>query len=203
MFLEPDPKRSRAAEEAGYAVVFGDPLEERTMLRARPELVGVAIGLSFNEHLNSLFVSKALDLFDVPQGLVATESLYGEQTTSLLPAENAHVLFDGPHDHERWDARWRHGEVLVEPFVFQSKAQADEETAGETKATSRSRELCVIVAVKRGTGVSPMHRGYALREGDVAAVAIYGPERAAALELLERQGWVSAPTDSTSTDPPA
>jgi hypothetical protein len=67
VFLEPDPKRSRAAEEAGYTVVFGDPLEERTMLRTRPELVGVAVGLTFNEHLNSLFVRQALDSFGVPR----------------------------------------------------------------------------------------------------------------------------------------
>ena len=41
VFLETDPKRSRTAEEAGFAVVFGDPLEERTMLRAQPTLVSV------------------------------------------------------------------------------------------------------------------------------------------------------------------
>lgn len=196
VFLESDPKRSRAAEEAGFTVVFGDPLEERTMLRARPELVGVAIGLSFNEHLNSLFVREALESFDVPEGLVATESLFGEQAPSLLPEENAEVLFDGPHDHERWDVRWRHGQVVVEPFVFQPETESTKSKKGEAtsdeakKATSQSRELCVIVSVRRGSRVSPMRRGYAFRPGDVAAVAIYTQERDAAVALLAAQGWL-------------
>ena len=69
IFLESDPKRSRVAEEAGYPVIFGDPLDERTMLRARPELVGKAIALTFNEHFNSVFVRNALDAFDVPRSL--------------------------------------------------------------------------------------------------------------------------------------
>lgn len=206
VFLEPDPKRTRAAEEAGYPVVFGDPLEERTMLRARPELVGVAVGLTFNEHLNSLFVREALDSFGVPRGLVATESLFGEQAPSLLPDENADVLFDGPHDHERWDVRWRHGQVVVEPFVFQPGApSADAGAAADEakRATARSRELFVIVSVRRGSRVSPMWWGYGLRSGDVAAVAVHAPERDAAVELLATQGWVpTAPTDPTSTPQP-
>ena len=96
IFLEFDPKRSRMAEEAGYAVVFGDPLEELTFLRARPELVGKAVGATSNEYFNSLFVRQALDAFDVPHGLIAVESLFGEQSPSLLPPEDADVLFDGP-----------------------------------------------------------------------------------------------------------
>ena len=40
VFMEADPKRCRLAEEAGLPGRVGDPLEERTMLRARPELVG-------------------------------------------------------------------------------------------------------------------------------------------------------------------
>jgi NhaP-type Na+/H+ or K+/H+ antiporter len=205
VFLEPDPKRTRVAQEAGFTVVFGDPLEERTMLRARPELVGTAVGLTFNEHLNSLFVRKALDSFGVSRGLVATESLFGEQAPSHLPAENADVLFDGPHDHERWDVRWRHGQVVVEPFVFEpGSTPAEGEVADEVKtATARSRELFVIVSVRSGSHVSPMRRGYSVRPGDVASVAIHAPERDAALELLAAQGWEPiVPTAPTSTPPP-
>ena len=176
------------------------------MLRTRPELVGVAVGLTFNEHLNSLFVREALDSFGVPHGLVAMESLFGEQTQSLLPAENADVLFDGPHDHERWDVRWRHGQVAVESFVFQPDAESGVigDTLEEVKtATSRSRELCVIVSVKRGSRVSPMRRGYTFRPGDIAAVAVHTAERDAAVELLAAEGWVPiAPTGPTSTHPP-
>ena len=202
VFLEPDPKRSRVAEEAGYAVVFGDPLDERTMLRARPELVQKAIGLTFNEHFNSLFVRQALDAFDVPHGLVAMESLFGEQAPSLLPDENADVLFDGPHDHERWDVRWRHGQVAIEEFAYQpeptrSRQKAVESDAMDPKPTApRSLELFVIISVKRNRRVSPMRMGYNFRKGDVAAIAVYTLERQEALTQLAAQGWL--PLDGSS-----
>ena len=189
VFLEYDPKRSRVVEEAGFPVVFGDPLEERTFLRARPELVGKAVGATSNEHFNSLFVRRALETFDVPGGLVAMESLFGEQSPSLLPAENADVLFDGPHDHERWDVRWRHKQVIVETFDYVAPGEESSEGAAAVPSAVRSKELFAIVSVTRGRLVSPMQAAYRFRKGDVAAIAIHAPDREAALAELQRLGW--------------
>ncbi len=197
VFLEFDPKRSRMAEEAGYAVVFGDPLEERTFLRARPELVGKAVGATSNEHFNSLFVRQALDAFDVPHGLIAVESLFGEQSPSLLPPEDADVLFDGPHDHERWDVRWRHQQVVVEAFEYSPiDAAAPRGPDQPGRAAARSRELFAIVTLRRGRRVSPMRMGYEFRAGDVAAMAIHAPDHREAVETLERLGWRQCSPDS-------
>ena len=189
VFLEYDPKRSRVVEEARFPVVFGDPLEERTFLRARPELVGKAVGATSNEHFNSLFVRQALETFAVPGGLVAMESLFGEQSPSLLPAENADVLFDGPHDHERWDVRWRHKQVLVETFDYVAPKEKSSEDAAAVPPAARSKELFAIVSVTRGRLVSPMHAAYRFRKGDVAAIAIHAPDRDEALAELQRLGW--------------
>ena len=185
VFLEFDPKRSRMAEEAGHAVVFGDPLEERTFLRARPELVGQAVGATSNEHFNSLFVRQALDAFNVPHGLIAVESLFGERSPSLLPPEDADVLFDGPHDHERWDVRWRQQQVVVEEFEYNPVDGADQ----SSPAATRSRELFSILTLTRNRRVSPMRVGYVLRAGDVAAVAIHVLDHTEAVETLKLLGW--------------
>ena len=189
VFLEYDPKRSRIVEEAGFPVVFGDPLEERTFLRARPELVDKAVGATSNEHFNSLFVRQALETFDVPGGLVAMESLFGEQSPSLLPAENAAVLFDGPHDHERWDVRWRHKQVIVETFDYAAPGEESSEDAAAVPSAARSKELFAIVSVTRGRLVSPMQAAYRFRKGDAAAIATHAPDREEALAELQRLGW--------------
>ena len=189
VFLEYDPKRSRIVEEAGFPVVFGDPLEERTFLRARPELVDKAVGATSNEHFNSLFVRQALETFDVPGGLVAMESLFGEQSPSLLPAENAAVLFDGPHDHERWDVRWRHKQVIVETFDYAAPGEESSEDAAAVSSAARSKELFAIVSVTRGRLVSPMQAAYRFRKGDAAAITIHAPDREEALAELQRLGW--------------
>ena len=84
LFIEPDPKRSQVAEQAGHTVVFGDPLDDRTMQRARMELVGTVIGLTFSEHANRLFVRGAREAFGVTRGLVGLESLEDEHARRLL-----------------------------------------------------------------------------------------------------------------------
>ena len=199
VFLEFDPKRSRMAEEQGFAVVFGDPLEERTLLRARPELVGTAIGATSNEHFNTLFVRQALDAFAVPRGLIAVESLFGEQSPSLLPPKNADVLFDGSHDHERWDVRLRHQQVVVEAFEYNPSTGGESSKTGESEpVVARSKELFAMVTLTRGGRVSPMRMGYEFRAGDVAAVAIHVLDHAEAVEALERLGW--SPAAATEHD---
>ena len=198
VFMEADPKRSRLAEEAGYPVVFGDPLDERTMLRARPELVGKAIGLTFNEHFNSLFVRQALERFDIPHGLVALESLFGEQTSSLIPEDRADVLFDGPHDHERWDARWRHGEVSVHSCVYWGGARLGPlgRRVRPSVVRLRSQELFVFLSVTRDRGVTPMRMNYTFRKGDVAAIAVFTPQLESAMAELDARGWTPAQEES-------
>ena len=177
-----------------------NPLEDRTLLRARAELVGSAVGLTFSEHFNSLFVQQALDGFDVPRGYVAMESLFGEKTPSLVRQPHADVLFDGPHDHERWDSRWRHDQVTVERIVYRpvEVTSTDERPhpsePPELKPPSqRSQERYVILTVTRGKRTIPMHVGYKLREGDIASVAIFGPERDEALTALADAGWHPTP----------
>ena len=102
----------------GFAVVFGDGLQERTLRRARIELVDTVVGATFNENLNSQFVRYARHEFDVPTGLVSVSSADGGRDPEHVARHQADVLFDGPHDQERWDVRWRQGEVTIAPFEF-------------------------------------------------------------------------------------
>ncbi len=195
VFLETDPKRSRTAEEAGFAVVFGDPLEERTMLRAQPTLVGTAVGTTFNEHLNSLFVRQSLELFDVPSGYVAMDDLIGDGPAAYMAHGAADVLFDGPHDGERWDVRWRHGDVQIERLVYEpptapAPGAGDPRSVAPVSRGGPAQERYVMLTVSRRQQVSPMRMGFSPRPGDVAAVALYVAERVQGLETLATLGWV-------------
>ncbi len=190
VFLDSDPKRCHQAEEAGFSVVFGDALQERTLLRAQMELVGSAIGLTASDHLNSLFVGQAKDLFAVPNGYVAVRSLDGQETPEYVQRHKGEVLFEGPHDVERWDVRVRHGEVAIEHFVFHG-VEATEADRNEG-AAPKAGERFVMLAVKREKDIVPMTLGYQLRDGDVASVAIHVPERDDAYRLLREMGWQEA-----------
>jgi hypothetical protein len=138
--------------------------------------VGKAVGATSNEHFNSLFVRQALETFGVPGGLVAMESLFGEESPSLLPPENADVLFDGPHDHERWDVRWRHKQVVVETFIYGAPEKDSKGDTATAPKAARSKELFAIVSVTRGRIVSPMHAAFRFRKEE-------------AIVELQRLGW--------------
>ena len=192
VFLESDPNRARVVEEDGFSVVFGDPLEERTLLRARAELVGTAIGGTFSEHYNGLFVRHAVDAFEVPRGFVALESPLGDKTPSVAKQARADVLFDGAHDLERWDSRWRHHDVSVARFRYTTPAEP-----GESAPRPRPSPRAVPLTHTRGTTTGPMHVTQALRDGDVAAFALYTPERTEAIADLAPRGWHPVPDDAT------
>ncbi len=189
LFLESDPQRCRAAQDAGFPVIFGNALEERTLQRARFELVGTAIGLTSNETLNSLFVGQAKRQFGVPDGLVALAAVESAVPTDFVRRQEARVLFDGPHDVDRWDVRWRHGGFTVERLVFGAAAAESDTPGAQTRESREPHELFVILAIRRGKRAFPMSLGFEAREGDVASIALHAPEREEALRLLGEIGW--------------
>ena len=197
LFIESDPKRSEVAEQAGHTVVFGDPLDDRTMQRARMELVGTVIGLTFNEHANSLFVREAREAYGVACGYVAMQSFEDPHAPRLVRRSGLDVLFDGPHDQARWDVRWRHDEVDVEPFEYRLDVASGAVTpdAGEDAKTNGPQtnqdpdDSYVMLTVRRGKRPAPFSLGHAPRQGDIAAVAIHRPARQEAVARLVRLGW--------------
>jgi len=203
VFLDSDPKRCRQAEEAGFSVVYGDALQERTLLRAQMELVGTSIGLTPNEHLNSMFVDQTRNLFGVPQGFVALESFEGGKIPEHIQRHDGKVLFEGPHDIERWAVRLRHKDIEITPFTYHKPLDQNEDTLIETKETRKpnplNNERFVILAIRRKDTIVPMSMGYELKEGDVGMVAIYRPEHDEAHEQLHEGGW--KPTNINTAKP--
>ena len=144
------------------------------------------------------------DYYAMPDGMTAND--FCDQMIELVRsyANNVPMVAnDGTIMHASVHETGLGGYLIAFSDVTE-EVRAKEGTADERKASSRSRELCVIIAVRRGKSIEPMRREYAFRAGDIASVAIHTPEREAAVELLTTQGWATAPpTDSTSTDPPA
>ena len=187
VFLDADPRRCQQAEEAGFNVVFGDALDERTLTRAQFELVGTAIGATFNDHLNVVFVGQASDLFKVPRGYAAVERIDGGESPPHLKRYGGDVLFDGAHELERWDVRARHGGMTMESFVFEGTPDN-----GRAARPSTGRETHVMLTVTRGRRTTAMHLGFKPRRGDRAAVAVHSPDAEAVRNTLAAAGWLPA-----------
>jgi Trk K+ transport system NAD-binding subunit len=189
IFLDSNPQSCRRAEEAGFPVVFGDAMREQSMLRARPETVGSAVGLTPNQTLNSLFVSRMRERYGVPTGYVAASDAGAGLTPELVANKAAVVLFEGPHDVERWDVRARHGGMEVEHWIYTGEPEASEDPGDTGGAPAPIGERLVILAIRRGDSATPMHERFTLKEEDVASVAIHVPDRDEAHALLAQRGW--------------
>jgi NhaP-type Na+/H+ or K+/H+ antiporter len=183
VFLDSNPQNCRRAEDAGFPVVFGNALQERTLQRARFESVGTAIGMTPNDALNNQFAEVVRDLFGVPNALVALR----RAETDAEPGSDP--LFLAPHDLERWDVRVRHDDVSVERWIFQGAPEQAQAAAVDSTAPPSVGERFVLLLVQRGSRLRPVARDYAPREGDVASVAIHLPDADEAHALLGAQGW--------------
>jgi NhaP-type Na+/H+ or K+/H+ antiporter len=197
--LDADPQRCRQAEQAGLTVVYGNALQERTLLRVPIEDVGTALGATFNDNLNSQFVGLARHTFGVGRGLVSVQALDGGKVPEHVRRNDGDVLFEGPHDQEQWDVRWRHRDVDLVNIQYSGP-----HTSGTTNDATvpASQELFVILTHVRAGKVQAMSLALAqaLKIGDAATAAVYRREHEAALEMLQQRGWVLAPDTSS---PPA
>jgi len=183
--LDSNPQHCRRAQELGFPVVYGNAMEERTLRRARFELVGTAIALTPNQTVNSAFVSRARELFRVPAAVVAVSELDTGLASELVEHEQADVAFDGAHDLDRWNVRFRHDAVLLEHWIYappEAGAAAEEEPPG-------LGEDAMILAVTRGAKTRPMTLSHTPQRGDRALVAIHAPDAESAHASLTALGW--------------
>jgi len=200
VLIDNDPQRCHAAERQRFAVVFGDGLQERTLRRARMELVGTVVGATFNENLNSEFVRYARHEFGVPTGLVSVSSAGGNGAPEHVARHRADVLFDAPHDQERWDVRWRQSEVTIGHFEFRESKKSAEELSDAQAVLDRRSDTYVILTIQRRRHVAPMARSVRLRPGDRAAVALYLRAKEQAIVELALQGWHLLPAGADSDE---
>ena len=155
------------------------------MLRARFGSVGEAVGLTPNQALNSVFATRARALFRVPDCFIAVSQPGAGMAMELVDDGDARLLFDGVHDVERWDVRWRRNELSVEQWRFEAEPEREEDEAAPAIG-----ELLVMLVVTRGGRTRPMRADHAFKAGDEIAVAVYTPDREEALRVLTGLGFV-------------
>jgi len=207
VLLDSNPAGVRHAEESGFSVVYGNALQESVMSRARFGFVRTVVSLTANRTLNSVFVTRARDRFGVPNGLVATSDGSMGLVSEQVESGQAKIVFEGPHDVERWDVRGRRGDMGVEKFVYASiETSIDVESATTTTTTKTTKtegadERFVMLAVEREGATFVVDGKWTFQDGDRVAIALHLPEREEALRALHAKGWrLEAEEEAESTD---
>ena len=187
VLLDSNPAGVRRAEEAGFAVVYGNALQESVMQRARFGFVRTVVSLTANRTLNSVFVERARARFGVPNGLVATSEVGVGLVSEQVQSGEAKLVFEGPHDVERWDVRGRRGDVGIEHFIHVPVESESDEVA--VSSSSGLDERYVLLVVERDGVTVVVDAKWVFREGDRIAVAMHMPEREDAIRALASRGW--------------
>lgn len=175
------------------------------MMRARFDSVETVVGLTENDHLNSKYITLARTLFKVPKAYIAVESLDGQAPPAHVRQANAEVLFEGPHDIERWNVRFRQGGVEVMEVVYteppKPSVTADVKPVEPKLAAGRFGELCIFLTIREGKRTVPMYMGYVPKKGDHASVALHTLDREKVWEQLRQQGWLQKPSEEPQPAP--
>ncbi|MBM7115310.1 cation:proton antiporter [Archangium primigenium] len=122
----------RRAQEEGLHVIFGDGLDERTLLRAQLEGRAGFVGLTVNEGVNLLFTQKVRDHDRAAPRLVAMHrghsAIRKEHAT-----EHNRVLFGDERGLDLWASWCDRGQVSLERWVLEAP-QLEASTPGASRA---------------------------------------------------------------------
>lgn len=186
IFLDANPAAARAAQEAGFRVLFGNALDDRLLARAELDGRAGALALTPNEGVNLLFGQKARKEFRLRRVALAARSRSGPIGIERYREAGARLLFGAPHDLEIWSQRLRRGEARVERWRLEAEADGLDPTLADAPDS-----LVLPLALDRGAQVVPFDSDCRLRAGDVLHLVRHtaGPADAESRAWLVGRGF--------------
>ena len=186
----------RRAQEEGFQVVFGDGLDERTLLRAQLEGRTGFVGLTVNEGVNLLFAHKVREHERAAWPLVALHR--GHNAIRKEHAgPHSRILFGDERSLDLWAEHCERGQVSLERWVLEAP-QVD----SSAPAVSRMLEVTLlpVVLVREGQ-VRLYDDSTQPQAGDRVDFALHAARADEAREWLRAHGWSLDAMTAAQSDP--
>ena len=191
----------RRAQEEGFQVLFGDGLDERTLLRAQPEGREGFVGLTVNEALNLLFAHKVREHHRTVRPLVAMHRGHtGLRKEHLL--EHHRLLFGDERGLDAWAARSDRGHVRLERWCL----EAPQLESSLPPVAGTLEEALLPILLVRGGQVRLYDDAAHPVAGDQVDFALGTEREEEARAWLEAHGWrpeAPKPAPSEAPAPPS
>lgn len=197
VFLDSNADASHATEEAGFRVVFGNALEERTLLRARLDTLSACVGLTPNEEVNLLFATRGREDFGIKKAYLALASAGSHLTPKMVKDAEVHVLFGAARSVDLWSVRLRRSLATLERWKLDASPPDDGHLNPRSPETFERALL--PLAVHRGRRTVPVDGETRFVKNDELSLLIFEERGEETRAQLVEMGW--ARVELVASDP--
>ncbi|WP_158623673.1 cation:proton antiporter [Corallococcus llansteffanensis] len=181
----------RRAQAEGFRVLFGNGLEERTLLRAEPEGRRGFLGLTHNEGVNLLFADRVRALQRSAPNYTALHRGHVGVSSTTVSATGGHVLFGAERDLDAWLARCEQQAVSREHW----RLEAPQVQATVPPATGTLEEALLPLVLERPQGTVLFDETAVPVAGDRVDFLVAHARREEAHAWLNSHGWSLLPQE--------
>ena len=193
VFIDSNQEHVRAVEEAGYKVVFGDGLDQRSLLKARVETRRACIAATPNESVNFLFANQVRACTRQVATYVAIERKAEGVSPTMVKQQRSRVLFVGAQAFEQWRGLVARRRIELQSWRLTSHGlSADDDSLRELPT-----DFALPLTVSRDGLIAPVERPFHARREDVLRLAVSIEQLTATQTWLETRGWTKV------ADPPS
>ena len=202
VFLDSNASASTAAKNDGFAVIFGNALDEGRLARAQLENRAGCISVTTNIAANMLFARHAHDEFKVSNIWVGVQRGNESVNSKMILEAGYRLLFRRDRDFGLWDTRLRRGLCDIELWRFDdrsseqtnstlSEAEAEEHVSSSLAGRKAGLfpETLLPLAYVRNRKTAPADNLYEPERKDQVHLVIFHESRAEAREWLTKNGW--------------
>lgn len=197
VFIDNNPDACHVVERDAFRVVYGNPLEERTLQRARIEDRAACLVVGMSDEINFIVGQRAVRDYRLRHVYVAV-SRAGVVSPGMVREADCSVLFGVPRDLELWSMRLRRRTAEVQRFFRTHPPAAD--TDPGTKAFDPPPGVLFPLALVRRGKIRPVSDADVPRENDFLYAAVFEDRLTEAAAWFEQNGWTASaeePTDTT------
>ena len=183
--IDQNPKACRRAEEEGIKVIYGNGLDEKTLLRAEIDTRMGAMGLSSNEEVNLLFGTKAKEIGKLSVILVGIKSMAEGITSEMVKEISGRIPFGRQCDIEQWAGWIQRGITSINRYSLTSPASNNNFQDG-------TEGVILPLVLHRKSKSQPIDDTTEIKAGDEVTMIVNNQREKEALEWLSSQGWILA-----------
>ena len=183
--IDQNPKACRRAEEEGIKVIYGNGLDEKTLLRAEIDTRLGAMGLSSNEEVNLLFGTKAKEIGKLSVILVGIKSMSEGITSEMVKEIGGRIPFGRQCDIEQWAGWIQRGITSINRYSLTSPASNNNFQDG-------TEGIILPLVLHRKSKSQPIDDTTEIKAGDEVTMIVNNQREKEALEWLSSQGWILA-----------